>query len=127
MSCPNVTPTTATPPVVDAFCPYTPIAGAPVEAVLPPATPMPLAELVMPATEVPLELAVRVPFTVWFPVNVLAAPNCAYKALVAVVFRLNVTLPLVPPPVRSVPAVTPVIVPVPTAAHTHELPLYCST
>src|SRR5271157_6166151 len=57
----------------------------------------------------------------------LAAFSCAYRALVAAVFRLSVTLPLVPPPVRSVPAVTPVIVPVPTAAHTHELPLYCNT
>src|SRR5271157_1242942 len=57
----------------------------------------------------------------------LAAFSCAYRALVAAVFRLSVTLPLVPPPVRSVPAVTPVIVPVHTAAHTHELPLYCTT
>jgi hypothetical protein len=41
------------------------------------------------------------------------------------VFRLNVTLPLVPPPVRSVPAVTPVIVPVPGDAQAHALPLHC--
>jgi hypothetical protein len=32
---------------------------------------------------------------------------------VAVVFRFRITVPLVPPPLRSVPAVTPVIVPLP--------------
>src|ERR1700733_1705475 len=58
------------------------------------------------------------------PVNVLLAANCAYRALVAAVFRLSVTLPLVPPPVRSVPAVTPVIVPVPAEAQVHALPVH---
>jgi hypothetical protein len=61
------------------------------------------------------------------PLNALAAANCAYSALVAVVFKFNVTFPLVPPPVRSVPAVTPVIVPVAAEAHTHELPFHCNT
>src|SRR5215471_13668190 len=37
------------------------------------------------------------------------------------------TVPLVPPPVRSVPAVTPAIVPVLIAAQTHELPFHSST
>ena len=40
---------------------------------------------------------------------------------------LRVTLPLVPPPVRSAPAVTPVIVPVPADAHPHALPFHCRT
>src|SRR5580693_6709111 len=61
------------------------------------------------------------------PVNVLLAANCAYSALVAEVFRLSVTLPLVPPPVRSVPAVTPVIVPVPADAQAHALPVHWRT
>src|SRR5208283_1725278 len=61
---------------------------------------------------------------VCIPLNVLFAVSCAYKALVAEVLRFSVTFPLVPPPVRSVPAVTPVTVPVPTAAQTHELPFH---
>src|SRR5208337_3455034 len=36
-------------------------------------------------------------------------------------------MPPVPPPVRSVPAVTPVIVPVPADAHAQALPFHCST
>ena len=44
------------------------------------------------------------------------------------VSRLSVTEPLVPPPVRSVPAVTPVIVPAPfEVAHTHVVPFHCRT
>src|SRR5208282_2365814 len=81
--------------------------------------------VLLPTMALPLELAVIVPSTVWLVVNVLTAPNCAYKPLVAAVFRLSVTLPLVPPPVKSVPAVTPVIVPVPGEAHPHALPLHC--
>ena len=41
--------------------------------------------------------------------------------------RLSVTLPPVPPPVRSVPAVTPVIVPVPAAEQAHVEPFHCRT
>lgn len=41
--------------------------------------------------------------------------------------RLSVTVPLLPPPVGSVPEVTPVIVPVPTAAHCQALPFHCRT
>src|SRR5208282_5602192 len=44
-----------------------------------------------------------------------------------VVSRFRVTLPLVPPPVRSVPAVTPVIVPLPAEKQAHALPFHCST
>src|ERR1700733_3265142 len=43
------------------------------------------------------------------------------------VFKFRVTLPLVPPPVRLAPAVTPVIVPVPALLHFHSLPLHCRT
>jgi hypothetical protein len=43
------------------------------------------------------------------------------------VSTLRVTVPLVPPPVRPVPAITPVIVPVPTAAHCQALPFHCRT
>ena len=49
---------------------------------------------------------------IMFPLKLLAAPSCGIVA--ALMFR--VTLPLVPPPVRPVPAVTPVIVPPPAAA-----------
>src|ERR1022692_4430350 len=64
------------------------------------------------------------PENVWFPLKTLFDANCG----TLVVSRLSVTLPLVPPPVRSVPAVTPVIVPVPfEVAHTHVLPFHCRT
>ena len=43
------------------------------------------------------------------PVNVLLLANCG----TLVVSRFKVTLPEEPPPLRSVPAVTPVIVPLP--------------
>src|ERR1700690_2767658 len=56
------------------------------------------------------------------PVKLLLAASCG----TFVESRLSVTLPFVPPPVRSVPAVTPVIVPVPfEVAHTHVLPFHC--
>src|ERR1700734_201932 len=58
-----------------------------------------------------------------FPVKALLAARQGTWA----VFRFRVTLPPVPPPVRAVPAVTPVIVPVPTAEHAHALPFHCST
>src|SRR5215470_2749992 len=52
----------------------------------------------------------------------------AVRSGALVVSRFSVTVPLVPPPVRAVPAVTPVIVPVPlTVAHTQALPFHCST
>src|SRR5580704_17206639 len=54
----------------------------------------------------------------------LFAFNCGILA----VFRFRVTLPLVPPPVRSVPAVTPVMVPEPAmVAHAQADPFHCST
>src|ERR1700677_331554 len=53
------------------------------------------------------DVAVTLPLTVWLPVKVLAVANCG----TLVVSTFSVTLPLVPPPVRSVPAVTPAIVP----------------
>src|SRR5580704_1869046 len=56
-------------------------------------------------------------------VKVLEAANSGTR----VVSRFRVTFPLVPPPVRSVPAFTPVIVPVPAEEHTHALPFHCST
>src|SRR5580704_8318244 len=59
---------------------------------------------------------------VLFPVKVLlAASNGTW-----VVFKFRVTFPLVPPPVRSAPAVTPVIEPVPAFEHAHALPFHCS-
>src|ERR1035438_2840507 len=62
------------------------------------------------------------PENVWFPLKTLFDVSCG----TLVVSRFSVTLPLVPPPVRSVPAVTPVIVPVPfEVAHTHVLPFHC--
>src|SRR5580704_936134 len=67
-------------------------------------------------------VAVRFPFTVWFPVKVLFTANSGTFA----VFRFSVTLPLLPPPLRSVPAVTPVIVPVPALLHFQAPPLHCS-
>src|SRR5579863_3427631 len=71
-----------------------------------------------------LVVAVSVPFTVWFAVNVLAPKvakgeqvnGSAINALPeaqALDARLSVTEPLLPPPVRPEPAVTPVIVPAP--------------
>src|ERR1035438_7683980 len=64
------------------------------------------------------------PENVWFPLKTLFDVSCG----TLVVSRFNVTLPLVPPPVRSVPAVTPVIVPVPfEVAHTHVVPFHCIT
>src|SRR5277367_3272727 len=56
------------------------------------------------------------------PQQIRAAASCG----TLVVSRLSVTLPLVPPPVRSVPAVTPVIVPVPAFEHAHALPFHCN-
>ncbi len=49
------------------------------------------------------------PVTIPFPVSRLVAFNCG----TFVVSTFNVTFPLVPPPVKSVPAVSPVIVPAP--------------
>src|SRR5579884_964510 len=43
------------------------------------------------------------------------------------VSRFSVTFPLLPPPVRAVPAFTLVIVPVATEAHTHADPFHCNT
>src|ERR1022692_455667 len=48
-------------------------------------------------------------------VNVFAAANCG----TLVVSRFTFTLPLLPPPVRSIPAVTPVIVPTGMATQDH--------
>src|SRR5208337_849184 len=71
-----------------------------------------------------LPATVRVPATDWLPTKVLAVANCG----TLVVSRFNVTLPLVPPPVRSVPEVTPVMVPLPLRfAHPHAVPFHCST
>ena len=53
-------------------------------------------------------LSVRFPLMVWLAENVFETLSCG----TLVVSRLTVTLPLEPPPVRSVPAVMPVIVPV---------------
>ena len=102
-------------PEGDSVTPYTPVVG-------------PVAEVAMPSTAVAEEEDAEldnVPINDWLPVNVLAAFSCAYRLFVAAVFRLSVTLPLVPPPVRSVPAVTPVIVPVPGDAQAHALPVHC--
>jgi len=49
------------------------------------------------------------PATLSFPLKLLFPASCG----ILVVSRLRVTLPLVPPPVRSVPAVTLVMVPFP--------------
>jgi hypothetical protein len=49
-------------------------------------------------------VAVRFPVMLWFPVKLLLAESCG----TLVVSRFKVRLPPVPPPVRSVPAVTPV-------------------
>ena len=59
----------------------------------------------------------------WFVVNVLLPASCG----TLVVSRFKVTFPVAPPPVRSTPAVTPLIVPVPTEAHSQELPFHCKT
>ena len=64
-----------------------------------------------------------VPSKFWSPVKVFDTPSCG----TLVVSRFNVTLPLVPPPVRSVPAVTPVIVPVPALEQLHALPMNSNT
>src|SRR5580698_165208 len=81
--------------------------------------------LVLPMRpKVLLVVAVTVPFTVWFAVNVFAprvakgeqVNGSALNALPdaqALDARLSVTGPLLPPPVRPVPAVTLVIVPAP--------------
>src|ERR1051326_2777638 len=53
-------------------------------------------------------------------VKVFAAPSSG----TLVVSRFKVTLPLMPPPVRSVPAVTPVIVPEPVLLHAQLLPFH---
>ena len=64
------------------------------------------------------------PLNLSVPVKVLATANCG----TFVVSRFSVTVPLTPPPVRSVPAVTPVMVPVPPrVAQTHAVPLNCRT
>ena len=66
----------------------------------------------------------RFPVIVCVAVKVLAFANCG----TLVVSRFRVTVPLVPPPVRSVPAVTPVIVPVPpSVAQAHDVPFHCNT
>jgi hypothetical protein len=67
--------------------------------------------------ELPPETALA-PSMVWPTVKMLAAFSCG--TLVASTFR--VTLPPVPPPVRSVPAMTPVPV---GATQTHAVPVYC--
>src|ERR1700676_1522674 len=54
-----------------------------------------------------IPVALRFPVTLWFPLKLLATFSWGTLA----VSRFRVTLPLVPPPVRSVPATTPVIVP----------------
>src|ERR1022692_4743735 len=63
------------------------------------------------------------PENVWFPLKTLFDVSCG----TLVVSRFSVTFPLVPPPVRSVPAVTPVIVPVPAAEQAHVEPFHCRT
>ena len=52
---------------------------------------------------------VTVPFTVWLVVKTFAALSWG----TLVVSRFSVTFPDVPPPARSAPAVTPVMVPAP--------------
>lgn len=54
-------------------------------------------------------VALICPVTLWLPTKLLVEFSCG----ILVVSRLRVTLPLTPPPVRSVPALTAVIVPVP--------------
>src|ERR1700727_3363566 len=88
-----------------------------------PATPKAPALLVTPTTPLPVDVAVTVPLTFWFPVNELAVASCG----ILVISRLSVTLPLAPPPVRSVPAVTPVMVPVPALAQAHAPPMNSKT
>src|ERR1019366_101750 len=86
-------------------------------------------EVMVPAPKIPaapviVAVLVRFPVTDWLPVKLLLAFSCG----TLLVSRFSVTLPLVPPPVRSVPAVTAVIVPVPfEVAHTHVLPFHCRT
>src|SRR5262249_24741 len=60
-------------------------------------------------TPLPVPLKLRLPLMVCPVVKVLAKASCG----TFVVSKLRVTLPLVPPPVRSLPAVTPVMVPAP--------------
>src|SRR5580698_11528006 len=67
-------------------------------------------------------VAVRLPVMAWLPTKVLAT----FRRGTLVVYRFSVRLPLLPPPVRSVPAVTPVIVPVPAEAQPHAVPVHCS-
>src|SRR5215469_2615477 len=61
------------------------------------------------------------------PAVILTAEFCSMALVTPAVFTLNVTSPLVPPPLRPDPAVTPVIVPVPAAAQFQLVPLYCRT
>lgn len=62
--------------------------------------------------------------TVCVPAYALGVTSCG----TLVMSRFKVTLPLVPPPVRSVPALTPVMVPPPLIVlQTHPLPLQLST
>src|ERR1017187_3240317 len=63
------------------------------------------------------------PENVWFPLKTLFDVSCG----TLVVSRFNVIVPPVPPPIRSVPAVTPVIVPVPAAEQAHVDPFHCRT
>src|SRR5579859_6301661 len=56
-------------------------------------------------------------------VKLLLAPSSG----TLLVSRFKVTLPLVPPPVISVPAVTPVMVPEPVLLHPQLLPLHFNT
>src|SRR5208337_2503834 len=72
------------------------------------------------------------------PVNVLAPSvangeqvnGSALSALPdaqALAAMLNVPLPVIGPPVNPAPLATLVTVPVPTAAHAHEVPVQCNT
>src|SRR5580698_429485 len=54
---------------------------------------------------------------------VLLSPVPAVRLRMPVL--VSVTVPLVPPPLNPVPAVTPVIVPVAAVAQFHAVPLYC--
>src|SRR5580658_8463598 len=70
-----------------------------------------------------LPVSVRLPVMAWLPTNVLAVLSSG----TVLGFTLRVMPPLVPPPVNPVPAVTPVIVPVPFAvAQAQALPLHAN-
>src|SRR5271156_301229 len=108
-------PTTPVPPGVPLSLPLTPFGPVP-------DIPFPLVEvLVTTSGLVADDVMLTALLMVWAPVNVLATASCG----TFVVSTFTVTVPLVPPPVRSVPAVTPVIVPVPGDAQAQALPLHC--